>query len=619
MITWDCLGPIVPGGTVFTLDAAQGKDGAPDIYVGTAAGIHRSVDGGVSWTHLAVPFTGGSVQTLTLSPQFVDDRTILAAGGVYGVLRSVDAGQTWNVYPVSDSASQVTSLALSPRFAVDGVALAGTANDGVYRSTDHGLTWRRASFGLFDLGILSLATSPDWSDHEIGFAVSEAGLYRTTNGGRGWRLVEGDIEDQLGLTVVVSPDFGHNGTAFVGTEGQGIWRSTDQGRNWHKVGLDGQWVNHLAFSNVAHRGAIYAGTAEQGLWRSRDGGSSWQQVNAELAMVLSLATAGDWVLAGVYRQGVYVSDDGGNAWHWRGHTLAAQNLSVLHALDESMLLTAGADVGIHRSEDGGASWHRLERDVQAAINCFAHSQDGTVFAASADGVMRSPDRGQHWTLYTCPGNTGLVTCVCPAPGYPQDRRVWAGTSTGTLYTSEDGGETWSVLNRSLEGEQILVVAPTDESGEGLLIGSLGIADGGEGQARIWRSQDGGRDLDLWLEETVASPWLAFAPGRRQGSLLGVGPYVYDLGTDVRRQMPAIVDEFTRVLSVASLDGVGETSVVLAGTNRGLYVSWGSGDDWEIAHKALGEQPILALTAVPGRRSAYAMTLGGTLWRARIAD
>ena len=57
----------------------------------------------------------------------------------------------------------------------------------MYRSADRGQNWARWNFGLFDLRVLALAVSPDFSHDETVFAGTETGIYVSKSGGRSWR------------------------------------------------------------------------------------------------------------------------------------------------------------------------------------------------------------------------------------------------------------------------------------------------------------------------------------------------------------------------------------------------------------------------------------------------
>src|SRR6266566_6254561 len=69
-----------------------------------------------------------------------------------------------------------------------------------------------------------------------------------------------------------------SGTVFVGTQGGGIFRSSDNGETWTGVnnGLTDTNVRALAINN---NGDIFAGTPGGGVYRSTDNGENWTLID----------------------------------------------------------------------------------------------------------------------------------------------------------------------------------------------------------------------------------------------------------------------------------------------------------------------------------------------------
>jgi hypothetical protein len=145
-------------------------------------------------------------------------------------------------------------------------------------------------------------------------------------------------------------------------------------------------------------------------------------------------------------------------------------------------LYAALDLGhfgvkLHRSDDDGRAWRELAAPSYAGIDADAADppslkliwaleaggadEDGVLWAGTAPGgLFRSEDRGEHWSLarglwdhplrkewfgggYDHPG----IHSVCLDPRDP--RRIAVAVSTGGVWESEDGGETWSIQGRGL--------------------------------------------------------------------------------------------------------------------------------------------------------------------------
>jgi photosystem II stability/assembly factor-like uncharacterized protein len=119
------------------------------------------------------------------------------------------------------------------------------------------------------------------------------GVWKSTNAGASWKSVFDKYCQSIGALAV---DQSHPKTVFVGTGesnmrntvsiGNGLYKTTDGGENWVKVGLDS--TEHIAKiainpknSNiiyVAAPGPLWSGSKHRGLYKSADGGKTWEKV-----------------------------------------------------------------------------------------------------------------------------------------------------------------------------------------------------------------------------------------------------------------------------------------------------------------------------------------------------
>src|ERR1051325_11181276 len=107
---------------------------------------------------------------------------------------------------------------------------------------------------------------------------------------------------------------------YVGTIGEGLWRSSDGGESFVRA-CDGMFVEcHVRALAVHPRDprVLYLGT-ELGLFRSTDGADSWERVESPLNglqiwSLLLLPGAPDVILAGTCPARLFRSPDGGRSW-----------------------------------------------------------------------------------------------------------------------------------------------------------------------------------------------------------------------------------------------------------------------------------------------------------------
>jgi photosystem II stability/assembly factor-like uncharacterized protein len=303
MDRWQALAPVGAQRVVSAVAVSPAYERDRTIHIGTSQGLRCSSDGGRHWRNALPEHPLFQVQAVAISAQFEQDGTILVGGAGPGILRSVDRGENWHLAPI-DAPQEciITAITLCPTFGQHGIALLGTLEDGIFRSGDYGRSWSAANFGLLSLGVLALVISPTVSSDRKAYALTEDGVYISPNEGRAWKAVpDATTEDMPGLVLLPSPSFGQDGVLYVGTEGSGMWRSTDRGQSWVALpGLEDRTVNALCFSSPPNGPRLYAGTAEGEIFCSSDGGFTWRCSIDDVPSVLALSSQGPLVVAGLY-------------------------------------------------------------------------------------------------------------------------------------------------------------------------------------------------------------------------------------------------------------------------------------------------------------------------------
>jgi photosystem II stability/assembly factor-like uncharacterized protein len=231
--------------------------------------------------------------------------------------------------------------------------------------------------------------------------AASGGVWKTTDGGVNWLPIF-DHEDVSSIGAISIAPSEHN-LVWVGTGepwlirpdhamGDGVYKSTDEGRHWEHMGLD--QTGHIARIVIdPHNpnrvfacavGQTYRAQQERGIFRTLDGGKTWQQVLfvnqntgcSELAVDPqdpNTLFAGMWQViikswnldSGGPGSGVYVSHDGGNTWtKVSGHGLppAEQPLGKVAVAiapsnpDRVYALIQENTPRLYRSDDRGKTW-----------------------------------------------------------------------------------------------------------------------------------------------------------------------------------------------------------------------------------------------------------------------
>ena len=127
-------------------------------FAARSSGLYHSEDGGGTWRIAYENLEPGRELATTgvaLSPTFDNDGSMFA--GVPGVImRSFEAGSSWHYTPIASPPPIVADIGISPNFIEDGTLLVGTIEDGIFRSEDRGVRWMACNFGLTDLSVLTM-------------------------------------------------------------------------------------------------------------------------------------------------------------------------------------------------------------------------------------------------------------------------------------------------------------------------------------------------------------------------------------------------------------------------------------------------------------------------------
>src|SRR2546430_13315149 len=249
-------------------------------------------------------------------------------------------------------------------------------------------------------------------------------------------------------------------TLFVGAASGGVWKSDDSGTRYHPI-FDEQPVQSIGALALDPKNSknVWAGTGESwtrnsvsignGIYKSTDGGETWSRVGLEKSERIARITVdprnGDTVFVAVPGaswsdspdRGLYKTTDGGKTWQ---QVLKGANLS-----------TGGTDVEIDPSNPEAlfaAMWDFRRKG-------WEYRSGGAIpTAPSASGLFRSTDGGNTWTEITEQANKGFPKkpygrlAVAIAPSKSQRVYAFVESPESALFVSDDGGATWEKRDKS---------------------------------------------------------------------------------------------------------------------------------------------------------------------------
>jgi photosystem II stability/assembly factor-like uncharacterized protein len=293
----------------------------------------------------------------------------------------------------------------------------------------------------------------------------------------------------------------------------------------------------------------YVGAAGGGVFMTQDGGLSWKPIfeKESTASIGAIALAPSnpnliWVGTGeknirndvVTGKGVFFSSDAGATWKFMGLRDAGQIANIVIDPNDPNIVYVGvlghawgpnAERGVFRTTDGGKNWQKVlfvDEDTGASSLIMDPGNPMVLFAGmwrvrrypwaldsggTSGGIFRSNDGGNTWKkltdgLPTEPtGRIGLGA----APSNPRHIYALVENRKGVLYDSVDLGDHWKMVsnNHNLAARGFyfseLMVAPNDESKVYFLSFNIMVSEDGGKTARSTSARVHVDHHALWID------------------------------------------------------------------------------------------------------------------------
>lgn len=383
-VGWEWVGPIADA---WVYDVAF--RGSTEVFVAGTFGLYRSTDNGMTWR-----LTTERYGLITCSSVLVIPGATIIAGTPIGIIRSTDNGDTWTLNTAGLEDFQIEELTTTN----DGKILAATQAYGIYSSEDDGQSWQSSSLGLEATNIYTLAATASGKY----FAGTNECVYLSTDYGQTWTRQTSAGNYIRFQAIRISP----GGTVFAGAYNGGVLRSRDEMQMWGWVNSGLPWVSssgnrlYTALSlEIDANNNLYAGTM-QGLYRSTDEGESWSRVGPTTAQVIALAPIVNGNIVFSTQGGVFRSTDWGSNWVMIRDTLSlvffALGSSQTGHVFGSAYNSSSRRYDIFRLSDSGANWNPLSAGFYGPALTFVTTTEGYIIAGGDFGVSISSDDGKTW-------------------------------------------------------------------------------------------------------------------------------------------------------------------------------------------------------------------------------
>ncbi len=561
-------------------------------------GMYKSTDAGKTWMPIGLE-DSRQIGRILVDPRDPNKVFVAALGHPYGanqergVFRSKDGGKSWQKTLFHDENTGAIDLAFEPGNPKTIYAAlwqtrrppwsiyppSNGPGSGLYRSGDGGDHWERMSgqgLPTEGLGRIGIAFAPS-NPRRIYLIVDakEGGLFRSDNSGQSWQSVSNDrriwqrgwyfgelsVDPKDPNTVYVpntttyqSHDGGKTFTAFRGAPG---------GDDYHELWIDPDEPRRMILSS------------DQGTIVTRNGGETWSswynQPTAQFYHVVtdnqfpywvygaqqdsnSIATPSrskyrslnfhDWRPIDAGDENGYIAPDPLNPAVVFGGFVARQDFSdeqvqqmppslahpgeyrrtwtlplVFSPIDPHVLYF-GSQI-LFRTADGGNSWQVISPDLTREDPGVPANLD----AATAADAPKGKRRGVIYTI---------------GPSFVRGGEIWAGTDDGLIQVTRDEGKTWeNVTPPELTPWTKVTHLEASHSDAGTAYAAVDRHRLDDYQPYLYRTRDFGKS------------WQRVTSGIPDGSFL-----------NCVREDPA------------------RKGLLYVCTEKGVYVSFNDGDDWQ---------------------------------------
>ncbi|HEU4902540.1 MAG TPA: hypothetical protein VFT06_07095, partial [Flavisolibacter sp.] len=230
------------------------------------------------------------------------------------------------------------------------------------------------------------------------------GVWKSTNAGASFKPIFDKYTQSIGAIAI---DQKNPKVIYVGTGesnmrnsvsiGDGLYKSTDGGDNWTKIGLEGtEHISKIVIdpsnSNilyVAAPGPLWSNGPERGLYKSTDAGKTWSKV----LYINEKAGCADVAIDPTDPNTVYAS-----TWEFRRMPYAFNS--------------GGNGSGMHKSTDGGKTWKELSKGlpkkpfgrIAFALAPSAPKNLLAIVESNETGLYISADGGENWKQQSATAN-----------------------------------------------------------------------------------------------------------------------------------------------------------------------------------------------------------------------
>lgn len=548
-------------------------------------GVYKSTDGGKSWKKIL--FVNASAGSVDLCMDPTNHRILyattwnvrrtpysLSSGGDGSALwKSTDSGETWTNISKADGLPKgiwgIAAIAVAHNDNQKLYAIIENENGGVFKSNNGGKTWEKANDdrSLRQRAWYYTRIYTDTKDDNTLYVLN-VDYHKSTDGGKTFKGLDTPHGDHHDLWVAPEdPDrmiIADDGGAQVTYDGGETWSTyhNQPTSQFYRVVTDNHFPYRIYVAQqdnstlrIMHRTTGSAITEED--WEETAGGES--------AHIAIDPTNDDIVYGGSYdgfltrvnhktksTRGINVWPDNPMGHGAEGMKYRFQwNFPIFFSKHNPKKLYAASN-HLHVTEDEGHTWTLVSPDL---------TRNEKEKLVSSGGPITKDNTSVEYYATIFAVNESPVT----------EGLIWAGSDDGRIHLTRDGGKTWTDVSSPLMPKYLMFNS---------------------------------------VEPSKYDPAVCYVAGTmyKTGDFM---PYLFmtnDFGKSWKKIVNGIPDEhFTRVVR----EDQTVKGLLYAGTEKGMFISYDDGNNWQPFQLNLPIVPITDLTIK--NHNLIAVTQGRSLW------
>jgi photosystem II stability/assembly factor-like uncharacterized protein len=557
-----------------------------DLYKPTQErGVYKSIDGGANWKKVLFSNENAGVVDLIIDPN--NPRILyattwnvrrtpysLSSGGDGSALwKSTDEGETWTNISANKGLPEgiwgISGVTVSPVNSDIVWALIENEKGGIYKSTDAGKTFKliNSERKLRQRAWYYTRLYADTQDQDILYVLNVR-YHKSTDGGKSFSTYNAPHGDHHDLWI--APE--DNQRMIIGDDG-GAQVSFDAGENWSTMNNQptSQFYRVTTDNHFPYR--ILAAQQDNSTIRisHRTAGrfittSDWEETAGGESAHIAVDPLNDEIVYGGSYGGLLTRKN-----HKTGETRAVNvwpddpmghgaedfkyrfqwNFPIFFSPNNKEKLYAASN-HLHVTENEGQSWKLISPDLTR--------NDPSTLGASGGPITKDNTGVEYY------GTIFAATESALEPGL-----IWTGSDDGLVHISKNNGETWTNVTPK-------------KMPEWMMINGIEVNPFIKGSAYIvgTKYKSGDYQPYLYKTENYGSSWKKITNG------IGEESFTRALRADPKRK-----------------------GLLYAGTEKGMYVSFNDGENWESFQQNL---PIVPITDLAIKNdNLIAATQGRSLW------